>query len=311
MVSWAELERRFRDVHSVLAFSRLDAQWGAGGTHWRVAGETDRHAKERFVTLARAAGQKLIDTDILIHEVVDQEPNPEERWYLGLKHLSGFFIEGGYGHQLDSDGKQIGIIYIGRVERPAEASAILCQSLSAFRSDLSSEETMPDQRKVFVVHGRNERLRREMFSFLRAIGLEPMEWSLVLKLTGKGAPYIGEILDAAFDHAQAIVVMLTPDDEVRLLPELCSAHDPPDEREFRLQARPNVLFEAGMAVARSPDRTLFVQIGAVKPFSDIAGRHLIRLTNAPDRRQEFAERLRTAGCEVSTGGTDWYAIGEF
>jgi hypothetical protein len=55
-----------------------------------------------------------------------------------------------------------------------------------------------DPKKVFVVHGRNERLRQELFNFLRAIGLKPLEWSQAVASTGKSAPYIGEVLEAAF-----------------------------------------------------------------------------------------------------------------
>ena len=70
-------------------------------------------------------------------------------------------------------------------------------------------------RDVFVVHGRNEAARVAMFEFLRALDLHPMEWSEVRAQTGQASPYIGEVLDTAFSHARAIVVLLTPDDEAR------------------------------------------------------------------------------------------------
>ena len=49
-------------------------------------------------------------------------------------------------------------------------------------------------RKVFVVHGRNTEARTAMFTFLRAIGLAPIEWSEAVRLTGEGSPYIGRVL---------------------------------------------------------------------------------------------------------------------
>ena len=55
--------------------------------------------------------------------------------------------------------------------------------------------SMPDPKRVFVVHGRDEALRRSIFAFLRAVNLEPLEWSQAVRLTGKGTPYIGEVLD--------------------------------------------------------------------------------------------------------------------
>lgn len=89
----------------------------------------------------------------------------------------------------------------------------------------SSVKENPDIRKVFVIHGRDKRLRSGMFSFLRAIGLSPLEWTEAVALTRKAAPYIGEILDAAFGHAQAVVVMFTPDDEARLRVSLRRGND--------------------------------------------------------------------------------------
>jgi hypothetical protein len=59
-----------------------------------------------------------------------------------------------------------------------------------------------------VVYGRDQDLTDSMFSFLRALKLNPIEWSEAVRATGKGSPYVGEILDAAFVMAQAIVVLL-------------------------------------------------------------------------------------------------------
>jgi predicted nucleotide-binding protein len=95
--------------------------------------------------------------------------------------------------------------------------------------------------KVFVVHGRNTEARTAMFTFLRAIGLAPIEWSEAVRLTGEGSPYIGRVLDAAFEAAQAIVVLLTPDDVAYLRREYASSDDDPETTPLA-QARPNVLF---------------------------------------------------------------------
>ncbi len=170
---------------------------------------------------------------------------------------------------------------------------------------------MPDTKKVFVVHGRDGRLRDDFFAFLRALGLQPIEWSEALKLTGKATPYVGEALESAFKNAQAVIVLLSPDDEVRLSPELWKTKEDENEKNIRLQARPNVLFEAGMAFGKHPDRTLLIEVGQVKPFSDVAGRHVVRLSDSAEKRNEIAERLRTVGCDVSTSGSDWLSKGNF
>lgn len=170
---------------------------------------------------------------------------------------------------------------------------------------------MPDTKKVFIVHGRDTRLRDDFFSFLRALGLQPIEWSEALKLTGKATPYTGEALESAFKNAQAVIVLLSPDDEVRLSPDLWKDNEDENEKEIRLQARPNVLFEAGMAFGTHHERTLLIEIEPLKSFSDVAGRHVVRLSDSPETRNEIAERLRTAGCDVSTIGSDWLTTGNF
>jgi predicted nucleotide-binding protein len=164
-------------------------------------------------------------------------------------------------------------------------------------------------RNVWVVYGRDERLRRGLFDFLRSLGLNPMEFSQGRMQTGKPMPYIGEILEAAFKVAQAIVVLLSPDDEARLRPDLQQPGDSVQETELTGQARPNVLFEAGMSLVSHPDRTILVQIGDVRHFSDIAGRHIVYMDDSTQRRQELANRLKDAGCPVNFSGTDWHTTG--
>lgn len=165
-----------------------------------------------------------------------------------------------------------------------------------------------DPRSVFVIHGRNEPAREALFTFLRAIDLAPIEWSEAISMTGSASPYIGDVLDAAFRRAQAVVVLQTPDDIAHLHESLTYPGD--SETQPQLQPRPNVLFEAGMAMGRSPERTVMVELGRVKVFSDIHGRHAVRLDNSVAKRQDLATRLRTAGCAVNLNGTSWHTAGD-
>jgi len=70
----------------------------------------------------------------------------------------------------------------------------------------------PSARNVFVVYGRDAQAKREIFRFLRAIGLKPIDFSEAIDATGKASPYIGEVLEVAFTQAQAVLVVMTPDD---------------------------------------------------------------------------------------------------
>lgn len=178
-------------------------------------------------------------------------------------------------------------------------------------SSMTNQQNKADSRTVFVVHGRNSKARKALFQFLRSIGLHPLEWSQAVELTGKASPYVGEVLEAAFSAAQAVVILFTPDDEARLREEYRGTNEPDYETQLTGQARPNVIFEAGMAMGMHPDRTVLVELGDLRPISDISGRHVIRLSNSAPRRQELAQRLKTAGCSVNLIGTDWHDEGNF
>src|SRR5688500_18329883 len=75
----------------------------------------------------------------------------------------------------------------------------------------------PDN-SVFVVHGGDAGIRDSMFAFLYSIGLNPIEWTKAIEMTKKGSPHVSTILDMSLAKAQAVVVLLTPDNEARLPP---------------------------------------------------------------------------------------------
>jgi predicted nucleotide-binding protein len=166
------------------------------------------------------------------------------------------------------------------------------------------------KKNVFVVHGRNTNARLAVFEFLRSIGLRPIEWSEARGLTGEASPMIGKILDTAFQHAQAVVVLFTPDEIVTLRREYANGDADPD-LTAAAQSRPNVFFEAGMAMGRNPRRTVLVELGTVRQFSDILGRHVLRIDNDPEKRHDLAQRLASAGCDIDITGQDWYNSGNF
>jgi predicted nucleotide-binding protein len=182
---------------------------------------------------------------------------------------------------------------------------------SVYLDEAQTIQQKRDPKKIFVVHGRDVELRNSMFNFLRSLKLEPVEWIQAVRETGKGTPYIGEIIDRLFETTNAVVVLMSPDDEGRLIERLRGKAELPHETELTGQARQNVIFEAGMAFGRHPDQTILVEVGALRPYSDAGGRHVIRLTNESTQRQELAERLRTLGCAVDTSGTDWHKAGNF
>lgn len=165
--------------------------------------------------------------------------------------------------------------------------------------------------RVFVVHGRNKTVRKGLFDFLRAVGLDPVGFEKAGVLTGTGTPYIGRVLDTAFAKVKAIIVLFTPDDEAKLKDEFFKTGDRSFERELTGQPRPNVIFEAGMAFGRQPDRTILVHVGKIRPISDIEGRHFVQLTNSVAKRHQLLVKLETIGLKVDYANADWQDTGEF
>ncbi|MBI5353194.1 MAG: nucleotide-binding protein [Chloroflexi bacterium] len=241
-------------------------------------------------------------------EIVRMWVATPEDWYIGEFTLDKDKEMEKRFEQLEKLSNEI----LGHFTQPANENQVEVSKKMEMSMSNSSEQNSNDtKRNVFVVHGRNESLRRSIFDLLRAIGLNPIEWTKAIAMTGKGAPYIGDVLDKAMEQAQAIVVLFTGDDEAKLKDEFQNEHDPDYEKHLTSQARPNVLFEAGMAFGKYPERTILIQIGSIRPFSDIAGRHIIHLTNSVQARQELASRLETAGCSVDLKGTDWHSAGKF
>ena len=152
----------------------------------------------------------------------------------------------------------------GRLELIQESPQAETQTTTARVTGTVGNGAEVDPRKVFVVYGRNTHAKQAMFDFLRALGLHPIDWSEAVELTGIASPYVGQVLDAAFRHAQAVVVMMTGDDSACLLPEYQKPDDPPHEKQPTPQARPNVLFEAGLAFGTHPTRTILVEMGKLQ-----------------------------------------------
>lgn len=203
----------------------------------------------------------------------------------------------------------------GALGNHAAPSAPATAPRSTSRQSASTKRaTRSHQKKdnsIFVVHGRNEALRKSMFDFLRALGLSPREWSHTLQMSRGANPWTLDVIDTAMEKVQAVVVLLTPDDEARLKIEFCTKSEVKSEGKLRGQPRPNVIFEAGLALGSHQEKTLLVQVGDLRGFTDILGKHIPKLTNDLAKRNDLANRLRKIGCNVDTTGDDWHSAGDF
>jgi predicted nucleotide-binding protein len=170
---------------------------------------------------------------------------------------------------------------------------------------------MPDPKKVFIIHGRNTKARNELGIFVRSLGLSPINF-MDLRASMGGTPTVAEIVERGMDQAQGVIALVTADEYAAVRPDLRYAHDQPDDIA-RWQARPNVIFEAGMAFGRDRKRVVFVLLGNPKLFTDVAGIHILRPNNDPssDRVTLRNALSQGMGCEVDLHSSDWMTSGDF
>jgi predicted nucleotide-binding protein len=162
---------------------------------------------------------------------------------------------------------------------------------------------------LFVVHGRDVQLNEDMFSFLRAIGLNPLEWSQAVKRVKGANPNVTDVVKTALQSVQGVIVMFSPDEEARLKAKFRSSKD---SKKLEGQARQNVIFEAGIALGAHHEKTLLVEVGDVRKISDIAGMHILHLSNTAGSRKELAQRLRDKlKFKVDLSGDSWLTVGNF
>lgn len=176
---------------------------------------------------------------------------------------------------------------------------------SSSSQDNTAAISIVDPKSVFVVYGRNITVMKEMFAFLRSLDLSPMRWYESIRRTKLGAPYTGTVVAAGMKDAQAVLVLLTGDDEVRSKKTGSEV-----ERIVYPQARPNVLFEAGMAFSKYKKRIILVQVGKVRPCPALHGRNMVNLNNRPGPRWDLMQRLDIVGCPVNFHGK-WNTTGNF
>lgn len=170
--------------------------------------------------------------------------------------------------------------------------------------DIISDESVKDEdvaepdpankRRVFVVHGRDTETLTTILEYLKGIGLEPLTFDDARMLLDIGSPTILQVVDKGMAESWAVVVLVTPDDLARL----------PEEPEelARKQARPNVIFEAGIAFGRYRKRTVLVEYEEPSMFSDLHGHYVVRLREAEggiDGLDDLRKQLKATGCEVA------------
>jgi hypothetical protein len=158
---------------------------------------------------------------------------------------------------------------------------------------------------VFVVYGRDRLALTTLNGILDRMGLGVIDWEGAIALTGNAAPHAREVLQRAMRSVKAVIVLMTGDEEGRLLPQFCTQEELDSEGVMRPQPRQNVIFEAGLALGLFPANTIMVKLGRLSLPSDLDGVQYVALDPTPESRRALVNRLRTAGCRVQP----WREIG--
>ena len=201
-----------------------------------------------------------------------------------------------YIYQITDSGKiwdkliQEGIKFIERNPAPERGGIVLETSESdadefSTMDELSQQPKRPTSRKVFLVHGRDERALQEVSEFLKSLGLEVV---ILYQQPNRGQTII-EKFEKNSDVGFA-VVLLTPDDIGAPISE-------PKKRTKR--ARQNVILELGYFIAKlGRQRVCPLQVGEVELPSDIHGVVYVPYDTDGDWRQRITKEIESAGIKV-------------
>jgi hypothetical protein len=159
-----------------------------------------------------------------------------------------------------------------------------------------------ENRRVFVVYGRNRRAHAAAVLQLRALGADPVDFEHI-RAGLRGTPFVGDVVREGLREAPAVLVLLTPDDYCVLGRRYRTESD---VAVGRWQPRPNVLLEAGIAFGIDEHRTILATIGDVELPSDLLGRHHVRLDNSPRARETLRNALIASGCILPSPDPRWH-----
>ena len=178
-------------------------------------------------------------------------------------------------------------------------------------SEPPKQEAPASRRYVFVVRGRDQTAYNSLAALLNALDLRIVTWDDAARGAGGGSPHTLDIVRAGIEMASAVVVLMTPDDLGSAKPEFHVTGDDPREARPSGQARQNVVFEAGWAMALDQDHVILVRVGDVRKLSDVDGLNYVQLTGDLSSRRQLIGRLRSCDLDVDDSGELWRTAGTF
>jgi predicted nucleotide-binding protein len=213
----------------------------------------------------------------------------------GLKFSEQPLLDG-HGTQLRVDGGPVVTVYhSGKCVlggKKQELIRALFENDDGFAAPAAKKPTAhakPENRKVFIVYGHDEKALKETEGMLLRWGLEP----LILGQLPSGGKTIIEKLEHYREDVGFAVVIATPDDEGH-------EREKPEEKLYR--ARQNVVLELGMmlAVLGRPKVAILMKsdVNMEKP-SDIQGLLYIPWKETvADGRVQLAQEMNSQGIRI-------------
>ena len=143
----------------------------------------------------------------------------------------------------------------------------------------------PNNKKVFVVHGRDNEPKEAVARFLGKLGLEPI---ILHEQTNEGETIIDKFKknsDVGF-----AVILLTPDDKV---------HSDSSSDQFKYQARQNVIFEMGYFLGKLDRNKICILLKSkVELPSDILGVGYVQYNEDDAWKLQLAREIKKSGIKI-------------
>lgn len=163
---------------------------------------------------------------------------------------------------------------------------LLTSVLQPVNPERLSGNVKPENRKVFVVHGRHTELKISVARFLEKLKLEPI---ILHEQADRGRTIIDKFVQSA--DVVFAVILLTGDDKGGL------ADSSP--KDYKLRARQNVILELGYFMGRlRPDQIVAIYQDGVELPSDYQGKLFVPFDDAGAWKFILAREIRASGIDI-------------
>jgi predicted nucleotide-binding protein len=171
------------------------------------------------------------------------------------------------------------------------------QKISERQETIMSEKDKLIQKKIFIVHGRDELAKTTVARFLENLKLEP----IILHEQSSSSRTLIEKLEAYSDVTFA-VILLTPDD-VGTFADNISVTDKKLKEKLSFRARQNVILELGYFIGKlGRTKVCALYKGNIELPTDYSGIVYISMDDNGAWKQILARELKNVGLEVHLEG---------